>query len=105
MCQYFSAMKQVAKEAFDNNMHHNDTMKIIPKAYLSNRECSVQEAAYHILPELTLRRTFSAVCFVNTNHPQERVQVLIPEKKLSKLSEDSPNTFKKSNVEFNQYLI
>ena len=36
MCQYFSAMKQAAKETFDNNMHHNDTMKIIAKAYLSN---------------------------------------------------------------------
>ena len=44
LCQYFpktedqcsQAMKQAAKEAFENNMHHHDTMKTIAKAYLSN---------------------------------------------------------------------
>ena len=44
MCQYFSktedqcskAMKQAAKEAFENNMHHHDTMKTIAKVYRSN---------------------------------------------------------------------
>ena len=43
MCQYFSktedqcsqAMKEAAKEAFENNTHHHDTMKTISKAYLS----------------------------------------------------------------------
>ena len=62
MCQFFSktenrcsqAMKQAAKEAFENNMHHHDTKKISALAYLSNRQCSVQEAVYHILPELKL---------------------------------------------------
>ena len=47
MRQYFSktedkcskAMKQAAKEAFENNIHHHDTAKAIAKAYLSNREC------------------------------------------------------------------
>ena len=62
-------------------MHCHDTMKTIAKAYLSNRRCSVQEAVYHILAELKLRRIFSAVYFVNTNLPEERVQVLLPEKK------------------------
>ena len=66
-------MKQAAKEAFKNNMHHCDTMKAIAKAYLSNRECSVQEAVYHILPELKLRRIFPVVYFVNINPPEERV--------------------------------
>ena len=44
------AMKQAAKETFENNTHHHDTIKTIAEAYLSNRECSVQEAVYHILP-------------------------------------------------------
>ena len=51
MCQYFSktedqcsqAIKQAAKEAFENNMHRHDTMKTIAKAYLSKSEHSVQE--------------------------------------------------------------
>ena len=49
---------------------------------------------YHILPDLRLRRIFPAVYFVDTNPPEERVQVLLSEKKLS----DSPNIFKKSNI-------
>ena len=107
MCQYFSktehrcsqATKQAAKEAFENNMHHHDTMKIIAKAYLSNQECHVQEALYHILPELKLRRIFPAVYFVNTNPPEERVKVLLSQKELCKLPDDSPNIFKKSNID------
>ena len=93
MCQYFSktedqcskAMKQAAKEGFENNMHHHDTMKAIAKAYLSNLECSVLEPVYHILPELKLRRIFPAVYFVNANPPEERVQVLLSEKELTQL--------------------
>ena len=49
MCQYFSktenrcsqALKQIAKEAFEKNMHHRYTMKTIDKAFLSSRDCSV----------------------------------------------------------------
>ena len=107
MCQYFSktedrcsqAMKQVAKEAFENNLHHHGTMKTIAKVYLSNREEDVQEAVYHILPELKLRRIFPAVYFVNTNLPEETVKVLFSEKELSELPDDSPSIFKKSNVD------
>ena len=49
MCQNFSkivdqcsqAMKQAAKETFDNNIYHHDPMKTIVKTYLTNKECSV----------------------------------------------------------------
>ena len=107
MCQYFSktedqcsqAMKQTAKEAFENNIHHQDTMKTINKAYLSNRECSVQEAVYHILPELKLRRIFPTVYFVSTNLPEERVRVLLSKKELSEIPDDSSNIFNKSNTD------
>ena len=30
-------MKQAGKEAYDNNMHHHDTMKTIAKAYLNSQ--------------------------------------------------------------------
>ena len=40
--QCSQAMKQSAKDTFENNMHYYATMKTIPKAYLGNRECSVQ---------------------------------------------------------------
>ena len=79
MSQYFSktkdrcqqTMKQAAKEDFENNMHHHDTMKTIAKAYLS-RECSVQEAVYHILLELKLKRIFPVVYFFNANPPGKK---------------------------------
>ena len=107
MCQYFSktedqcsqAIKQAAKEAFENNMHRHDTMKTIAKAYLSKSEHSVQETVQHILPELKLRRIFLAVYFVNTNPPEERVQVLNSGKELSELPDNNPNIFKKSNID------
>ena len=92
-------MKQAAKEVFENNVHHHDTMKIIAKAYLSTRECSVQEEVYHILPELKLRRIFSGVYFVNKNPPEKSVQVLLSEKELRNLPDDSPNIFEKSNID------
>ena len=109
MYQYFSntggqcsqAMKQAAKAkgALKNNRHYHDTMKIIAKAYLTNRECSAEEAVYHILPKLKLRRIFLASYFVNNNLPEERVQVLLSEKELRKLPDDSPNNFKKENTD------
>ena len=105
--QYFSktedqcsqAMKQAAKEAHENNIYHHDTMKTISKAFLNSRECSVQEAIHHILPELKLRRIFPAVYFVNTNLSEEIVQVLNSQKEFSELPHDSSNIFKKSNTE------
>ena len=44
-CVKHAAMKQAAKEAFENNMHHHD-MKTIAKAEAV--ECSVQEEVHHI---------------------------------------------------------
>ena len=79
-------------------MHHHDTMKAIAKAYLSNREYSVQEEVYNILPELKLKRIFPALYFVNTNLSEEGVQVLLPEKELSRLPDDSLSIFKRSNI-------
>ena len=103
MCSYFSksedkcsfAIKQAVLEAFDNKLDQFNTMKIILKAYTSNRECSVQEAVYHILPELHVRRVFPGVQFVNTNLPEERSKILQTEEQLSSLPED---IFKRNNI-------
>ena len=80
-------------------MYPYDTTKTIAKAYLSNRKCSVQEPVYHILSELKLRRIFLAVYFNNTNPPEERVQVLLSEKELSKTPDNGPNIFQKSKTD------
>ena len=58
-------------------------MKTITKPYLNNRECSVQEAFYNILPKLKLRKIFRVVYFISTNTPEERTQVLLLKKNLA----------------------
>ena len=77
--RYLQAIKSAAKEAFENNMHHHETMKRIVKAYLTNRVCSVQGSMYHILPELKQRRIFWLT--------------------LSKLPNNSLNIFRKPNID------
>ena len=42
-------------------------------------------AVYHVLSKLKSRRTILVLYFVNTNLPGEKVQVLIPERKLRKV--------------------
>ena len=59
-----------------NRHYENNT-----KDYLSIEKCSVQEAVYHILPELKLRRIFPAVYFVNTNPSLVWGSVLLSEKR------------------------
>ena len=98
MYQYFSktkdrcsqAMKQAAKEFFDNKMHHHDTMEKIPKSYLRNREFYVEEVVYYNLPELKLKRIFPAAYFVNKN---------LSEKRANEPPDDSLSIFNKSNID------
>ena len=66
------------------------------------RECSAQEAVHHILTELKLSSIFLAVYYVNKDPPEERVQLLLSEKGIRELPDDSPNIFKKSN--FDRYM-
>ena len=74
-------------------------MKSIFKADISNRARSVQEAAYHILPLLHLRRVFHGVQFGNTNLPEVRPQMLQTEETSSFLRDDSTDIFKRNNID------
>ena len=69
-------MKQAAKEVLYNESGHFDTMKNILQAYTSKRKCSVQEAVYHILPQLHLHKVFSLVYFLKPNLPEECSKIL-----------------------------
>ena len=68
-------MKLAGKEALENNKHQHGNIKTIAKAHVSIQKCPVQKAVYHILPELKLTRILPAVYYVNTNSPEERIQV------------------------------
>ena len=53
---------------------------------------------YNILPELKAKENLSDLYFVNKNLPDERVEILLSDKELNKLPENSPNVLKKSNI-------
>ena len=107
MCSYFSksedecslAMRQAAKEAFENNLSNYKTMQGIVRAYVNKCECLVQEAVYHVLPELHLRKIFPGVCFANSNIPEERIKILKSETELNMLPGHSTDVFKRNNVD------
>lgn len=97
--QCSQAMRNAAKEIFESNLQHCNTMITISQAYLSKLEYSVQEAVYLILLDFKVRRVFIAVHFVCTNVPGEKTQVLLSKKELMKLPVDSSNIFKKLNID------
>ena len=61
MCSYLSkeenecsqAMKQAFKETLEKGTSYYEQIKTVAHVYSSKRECSLQEAANHIMPHLT----------------------------------------------------
>ena len=107
MCAYFSksedesseAMNQAAKEASTLNLNAFEQMKSISKAYSTKRECSVQEAVYHVMPELWLRKTFSGGIFANSNLPEHQYRVCRSEAELLEMPDDSTDVFKRNMLD------
>ena len=97
------AMCEAAKFAKDMNLSKFEQMKLIARAYLTHREVSVQEAAYHILPELFLRKTYPKVEFANSNLPEDRVRMCLPKEELMKRDEESTDIFQQSALD--SYII
>lgn len=64
MCSYLSkdkskwsqAMKEFFKETVESGASYYEQMKSVAYSYASRRECSLQEAVYHVLPELCWER-------------------------------------------------
>ena len=107
MCAYLSkseescsyAMKQSLKISIKNKENSYEQMKAIAQAYASNRECSVQEAVYHCLPELWLRRVFPGVIYANTNIPAKCCKILRSQQEISELPDESEDIFKKNMLD------
>ena len=65
-CSYLSkqedecsqAMKQAFKESLKRGAASYEQMKSVAHAYVSTRECSLQEAVYQVMPDLGLERFF-----------------------------------------------
>ena len=107
MCSYLSkqedkcsqAMKQAVKEAFENNLDNYQQMKSVAHAYSSKRECSVQESVYHIMPELWLRKMFPGVIYANSNLPEKRIKMILSEKEIAELPDDSTDLYKRNMID------
>ena len=107
MCAYLSksedesseAMKQAAKEAIKKNLSSYEQMKAIYRAYMTKRECSVQEAVYHVMPELWLRKPFPRVIFANSNLPEKRYRICLSEEEIKELPEESTDVFKRNMLD------
>ena len=107
MCAYLSkikdecsnAMSQAVNKGWENKSNNYDQMKLIARAYASKRECSVQEAMYHIMQELWLRKVFPLVLFANTNLLENRYRVCVCEKEIKQLPESSTDIFKKNMLD------
>ncbi|XP_057310266.1 uncharacterized protein LOC130648243 [Hydractinia symbiolongicarpus] len=107
MCAYFSksedetseAMKHASREAKDLKKSKFELMKDIARAYSTKRECSVQEAVYHIMPELWLRKTCPGLTFANSNMPQHRYRIFLSEDEIKELPEDSIDVFKRNMID------
>ena len=111
MCSYLSkeedecsqAMKQAFKETLESGASYYEQMKSVAHAYSSKRECSLQEAVYHFMPELWLRNVFPAVVNVNSNLPEKRVKMVLNKNELHFLPEDSTDIYKRNMV--SRYII
>ena len=106
ICNYLSkegdecsqAMKRTFKETLEKEDSYYEQMKTIAHAYSSKRECSLEEAVYHIMPELWLRKVFPTVVNVNSNIPEKRINMMLSKRELSMLPEDSTDIYKRNVV-------
>ena len=101
ICPYFSkaedetseAMKKAVEDEINGKKSHFERMKAISRAYVTKRECSVQEAIYVVMPNLGLRKTFPKVLFLNSNIPERRYRIFRNKEEIDELPEDSTNIF------------
>ena len=81
-------------EAVTQNKEKFEQTKAIARAYITKIGCYVQEAVYHIIPELWLRKMCPGVLFANSNLPENRYKMFRTHEELSELPEASTDIFK-----------
>ena len=74
-------------------------MKAIAKVHSTNRESSVQDDVYLILPELWLRKTFPKGIFLNSNMPEKRYTIFKKKCQIDELPEDSTEIFQRNTLD------
>ena len=90
MCSYLSkeegeclrAIKQAFKETVEKGSSYYEQMKTIAHSYSLKRECSLQDALYHIMPELWLRKVFAAFFNVISHVTEKKVEMILSNREL-----------------------
>ena len=92
-------MRLTAKEAFENNLSNYKAMQEIVRAYVNKPEYSVQEAVYHALTELHLRKIFKVYVSLIAIFQENVSKFLKSETELNMLPGHSTDVFKRNNVD------
>ena len=79
MCAYLSksenectvAMKQAVRDASEKELNNYEQTKFVANAYISKRECTIQQCVYLVSPGQWLRKTLSDVIFASSNTPEK----------------------------------
>ena len=62
----------------------------------------MQESVYHIMPGLWLRKIFPGVIYANSNLLEKRMKMILSEKEIPKLFDDSTDLYKRNLI--NRYI-
>ena len=71
------AMKQFFKGAIESGASYYEQTKSVAHSYTSKQECSVQEAVYHIMQELWLRKIFQEVVKGKSKIPEKCLRMMV----------------------------
>ena len=93
------AMKHALRESIEEKQGNYEQMCAVAHAYASNRECSLQEAVYHCLPELWLRKIFLSVIYANTNLAEKRLKMLRSKEEMCQLPDESEDIFERNMLD------
>ena len=96
-------MKQVAKEALNGNKSHYEQMRAIAQTYTTKRECFIQKAVCLVMLELSLRKIFSKVIFLNSNLPEKQYKIFKQKNEIDELSDVSTDLFQRNMLD--RYLV
>ena len=70
-------------------------MKSVAHAYVSKRECSLQEVVYHVMPKLWFKKVFPGVLYANSSISKKRVRMMLSKKEIFELPpQDSTGIYK-----------
>ena len=70
-------------------------MKSVAHAYVSKRECSLQEVVYQVMPKLWFKKVFPGVLYANSSISKKRVRMMLSKKEIFELPpQDSTGIYK-----------